>query len=205
MLRELEKMTAQIDMMDKKTAILEAALNLIAVHGFHGAPTSKIAREAGAGVGSIYRYFQSKEGLIHELFTYVSERTRNEILREFDYHATIREQFIRLSTNTFQFLIDHPTISAFIEQYFNSPYGISHKRDMILDENHNNKNNHPLHALLETAKANKIVKDMPFHLLSALSFGPIIFLVRDIHAGLIDIDSDTMKGITEACWDAIKR
>ena len=192
-------------MQNKRTAILEAALNLIAVHGFHGAPTSKIAREAGAGVGSIYRYFQSKEDLIHALFTYVSEKASKEILREFDYHAPIREQFIRLSTNTFQFLIDHPTISTFLEQYFNSPYGISHKRDMILDENHNNKNKHPMHDVLETAKKSKIVKDMPFHLLSALSFGPIIILVRDIHAGLLEIDGDTINKIIEACWDAIKR
>ena len=192
-------------MMNKKTAILEAALNLIAVHGFHGAPTSKIAREAGAGVGSIYRYFQSKEDLIHALFTYVSDRTSKEILKGLDYHPPIREQFIRLSTNTFQFLIDHPAIFAFLEQYFNSPYGISHKRDMLLNENHDSKNNHPMHEVLETAKANKIVKDMQFHLLNALSFGPIIFLVRDIHAGLIDIDPDTMKGIIKACWDAIKR
>jgi AcrR family transcriptional regulator len=198
-------MTAQSDMLNKKTAILEAALNLIAVNGFHGSPTSRIAREAGAGVGSIYRYFQSKEDLIHALFTYVSERMSKEILKKFDHHAPIREQFVQLSTNIFQFLIDHPTIFAFIEQYFNSPYGISHKRDMILDEYHDSKNNHLMRAVLETAKANKIVKDMPFHLLSALSIGPIIFLVRDIHAGLIDIDGNTMKGIIEACWDAIKR
>jgi AcrR family transcriptional regulator len=198
-------MTAQSDMMNKKTAILEAALNLIAVHGFHGAPTSKIAREAGAGVGSIYRYFQSKEELIHELFKHLSEKASPDILMDFDPSAPIKEQFILLNRSMFLYMIRNPKVFAFMEQYFNSPYGLTHRRDTILNEQNNNKDSHPLHAVLEKAKKNRIMKDLPLNILEALSFGPIHFLLRDIHAGLIEIDEKTINKIIEACWDSVKR
>ena len=201
----MEKMTPQSDMMNKRTAILEAALNLIAVHGFHGAPTSKIAREAGAGVGSIYRYFQSKEDLIHELFNHLTDKASQDILMDFDPLAPIKEQYMQLSSSTFLYLIKNPKEFAFMEQYFNSPYGITHKRDTILNEQNNKKGSHPLQAVLEKAKIQQIMKDLPLNILGALSFGPILFLVRDIHAGLIEIDEDTIKKIIEACWDAVKR
>ncbi|MCJ7500817.1 TetR/AcrR family transcriptional regulator, partial [bacterium] len=53
---------------DKRQAIMEAALDLFVELGFHGAPTSLIAKRAGVGVGTIYRYFQSKEELIHRIY-----------------------------------------------------------------------------------------------------------------------------------------
>jgi AcrR family transcriptional regulator len=49
---------------DKRAALLEAALELFAENGFHGAPTSLIAERAGVGVGTIYRYFKDKDELI---------------------------------------------------------------------------------------------------------------------------------------------
>jgi AcrR family transcriptional regulator len=198
-------MTDHRDNPTKKTAILEAALDLIAAHGFHGAPTSKIAREAGAGVGSIYRYFKSKDDLIQELFNHVTERLSRSILKGFNPEADLREQFILLSTNTFNYMIENPKVFAFLEQFLNSPYGISHKRETILNEDVNKMGGHPLHEVLEKAKKGRFTKDLPFHILGALSFGPIIFLVRDIHAGLIDMDSATLTRVIEACWDAIKR
>jgi AcrR family transcriptional regulator len=41
------------DSIDKRRAILTAALELIAANGFHGAPTAMIAAAAGVGTGTI--------------------------------------------------------------------------------------------------------------------------------------------------------
>lgn len=189
----------------KKAAILDAALELIAVHGFHGTPTSRIAREAGAGVGSIYRYFRSKDELIHELFDHVAQRMSLEVMKDIESGASIRDQFIRIGTNVFAYLAGHPKVAAFIEQYFNSPYGISHKRDAILNEKSGRKGEHPLNDVLTQAREQGLIKDFTFHILGALSFGPIVLLVRDIHAGLIDMDDATIVRVIEACWDSIRR
>ena len=53
---------------DKKSLIMQATLELLSQHGFHGTPISMIAEKAGVGAGAIYRYFQNKEHLINELF-----------------------------------------------------------------------------------------------------------------------------------------
>ena len=49
----------------KKTAIAGAAARLFTERGFHGTPTSLIAREAGISNGTLFHYFPTKEELIN--------------------------------------------------------------------------------------------------------------------------------------------
>ena len=48
---------------EKREAIVQAALKLIAVHGFHGAPMSMIADMAGVGTGTIYSLFRKQKSV----------------------------------------------------------------------------------------------------------------------------------------------
>lgn len=54
--------------MEKYEMILDAALNVIAEHGFHGSQVSRIAKEAGVADGTIYLYFKNKEDILISLF-----------------------------------------------------------------------------------------------------------------------------------------
>lgn len=47
----------------RKTEILQTALNIFARDGFHNADVQLIADEAGVGKGTVYRHFGNKEGL----------------------------------------------------------------------------------------------------------------------------------------------
>jgi hypothetical protein len=49
----------------KKTAIVATAVRLFTERGFHGTPTSLIAREAGISNGTLFHYFPTKEELIN--------------------------------------------------------------------------------------------------------------------------------------------
>ena len=49
---------------EKRDEIIRAAMELIAGHGFHGAPMALVAERAGVAAGTIYRYFESKDDLI---------------------------------------------------------------------------------------------------------------------------------------------
>lgn len=53
---------------DKYQAIIEAAIKVIAEHGYHNAQVAKIAREAGVAEGTIYLYFQNKEDVLISIF-----------------------------------------------------------------------------------------------------------------------------------------
>src|SRR5512135_2774290 len=59
---------------DKRCAIVRATLELVAEHGFHGAPMALVAERAGVAAGTIYRYFESKDVLIKEVHHYMEER-----------------------------------------------------------------------------------------------------------------------------------
>ncbi|MCZ8518606.1 MULTISPECIES: TetR/AcrR family transcriptional regulator [Paenibacillus] len=52
---------------EKYDLILEAALKVIAEHGFHGSQVSRIAKEAGVADGTIYLYFKNKEDILVSL------------------------------------------------------------------------------------------------------------------------------------------
>ena len=53
---------------DKRASILSATLKLVSENGFHGTVMSKVAKAAGVSSGIIYHYFDSKDGLILELY-----------------------------------------------------------------------------------------------------------------------------------------
>ncbi|MBO8170457.1 MAG: TetR/AcrR family transcriptional regulator [Bacillaceae bacterium] len=53
---------------DKYQAIIDAAVKVIARHGYHHAQVSKIAREANVADGTIYLYFKNKDDILISLF-----------------------------------------------------------------------------------------------------------------------------------------
>lgn len=53
---------------EKYDAIIDAAVKVIARHGYHNAQVSKIAREAEVADGTIYLYFENKDDVLTSLF-----------------------------------------------------------------------------------------------------------------------------------------
>lgn len=64
----------------RREAILDAALRVFARKGTEGATIAEIASEAGLGAGTIYRYFDSKEQLLHAVFAAASTRNQEMFL-----------------------------------------------------------------------------------------------------------------------------
>ncbi|GAB6933430.1 TetR/AcrR family transcriptional regulator [Calditerricola satsumensis] len=53
---------------DKYQAIIDAAVRVIAKHGYHNAQVAKIAREANVADGTIYLYFRNKDDVLISVF-----------------------------------------------------------------------------------------------------------------------------------------
>ena len=58
----MSRLNAEIKNM-KRTLILEKASEMFEIHGFEDLKISALAKEVGVSVGTIYAYFDSKEGL----------------------------------------------------------------------------------------------------------------------------------------------
>jgi hypothetical protein len=89
-----------------------------------------------------------------------------------------------------------------MEQYHNSPYGVSLRRDKILSKT----GDHDMFKnLFEEGITQQVIKDLPLIMLSALAFGPLVALVRDHTLGFIILDDTLIAQTVEGCWDGIRR
>ena len=188
--------------LDKRADIMQAALELIAERGFHGAPMSEISKKAGVAAGTIYRYFENKEVLINELHHELEEKINEHIQQNNLVERSLREKFLCLSRELLRYFIKNPLHFRYMEQYFNSPYGISLHRERLLGKS----NNHGiLMDIFDQGIEQQILKELPKDVLFSLAFGSMIILMRDHILGFIALDDPLIRRITEACWDAIKR
>jgi TetR/AcrR family transcriptional regulator, fatty acid metabolism regulator protein len=69
---------AHAPVLDKRDAILRAATEVFARHGFFQAQVADVARAAGVAAGTVYLYFRSKDDLLVSIF----ERTMTQAIAE---------------------------------------------------------------------------------------------------------------------------
>src|ERR1043165_7305233 len=99
--------------LDKREAILTAALDLFVERGFYGTAVPEIADRGGVRAGTIYRYFESKAALVNAI--YREEKTRFGRLAMVDFPATAptREQFRTMWTRMAEFATANPQAFVF--------------------------------------------------------------------------------------------
>jgi len=200
-----EGQSTQLPSANKRENIILATIKLIAEYGFHGTPISMIAQEAGVGAGTIYRYFKDKDTLVLEIFQQVHVAFTETLLQEYDENRPIRDRFLHLCRGVFQYGMENPDEFKFIEQFVHSPYGTNLRREKIFCSCGDAEPEFPLKQVFDFGQTQHVIKELPLAALLALSMGPIVFLVKDSSAGLIQLDEDTIAATLAACWDAVKR
>jgi AcrR family transcriptional regulator len=188
---------------DKRDEIVNAALEMIAEHGFHGSPMAMIAERAGVGAGTIYRYFENKEVLIGGLYGEIEERMQRFIMEGYAQDAPFRVRFIHLGSSLLRYFIGHPLDFRYIEQFHNSPYGVAVRRDKIMGDREGGCN--AFKELFEQGLAQQVLKDFPLVILFDLAFGPIVTVARDHILGFVALDDVLIERTIEACWDGVRR
>lgn len=187
---------------DRRGAIMQAALELIAEQGFHRTPMAEVAQRAGVATGTIYRYFESKDLLINELHRKLEERIMATLQEGYPSGRPLRERFLYLIRELLVYFMANPLHFRYMEQYYNSPYGISLHRNRLLGK----PGSHDiLMEIFEQGIERQVLKALPKAVLFSLAVGPLILLMRDHIIGITAMDDRLMVHITEACWDAIKR
>jgi AcrR family transcriptional regulator len=187
---------------NKRDDIVRSALELIAEHGFHGAPMAMIAERAGVGAGTIYRYFENKDVLINELYQELEAKLYPFILEGYTVEAPLRMCFLHLGTALLRYFIEHPLHFRYLEQFRNSPYGVAFRRDKILGKTGGYD---VFRELFEQGAAQQVIKDFPLVILFDLAFGPLLSVARDHILGFVQLDEIMIERTIEACWDAVKR
>jgi len=186
---------------DKREAVVDAMLEVVAEYGFHGAPMSLVAERAGVGAGTIYRYFEGKDALIAACHHELVERFLPAIMEGYPEGRPVRERFLHIATAVVRHAMGSPRDFRFLQQFHDSPYGVDIRREKIFGQGDKDL----VRELFEEGRDQQIIKDLPLPILFGLAFGPLTQICRDHAVGFLDLDDRRIAETVEACWDALKR
>jgi AcrR family transcriptional regulator len=183
----------------KRTAILEATLESITEHGFHGTAMSVVADKAGVGAGTICRYCDSKENLITQLYLEIKRQKGEALLAGYSEDLSLRERFRTLWLNMLHYYMNHPQETAFMEQFDNSPYMNAEVKAAYAEYYE------PLMRFFQYAFQEGVFKEMPLEMLSTYTVDVAISLTKQHMSGELTLDGEAKELAMSACWDALKR
>jgi TetR/AcrR family transcriptional regulator, repressor of fatR-cypB operon len=206
---------------DKREAILQATLELVAEHGLQHTPMSLISKHSGASAGIIYHYFTSKEDLMQSLYHRIKEDMSRAIVAADDPKQPLAKRFQTLWLSIFRYCLTHLQAMAFLEQYESMPTAKQREPwlqdgkqtlDDLLAYLHaqNLTESLPLEArlllgLISDLRAQDLIKDLPLAAIGEFTLGTALRLARQATVGLMNPDDATLTEIAKACWDAIAR
>lgn len=184
---------------DKKAAALQATLALISEQGFHATPMSQIAQQANIGVGTIYRYFPSKEALINSLYIHVKTRAARYVFETYSEDMPVKQSFIILLRTIIDYFIENPMDFLFMQQYENSP--------LITDETRQEGLKMFVQAsnLFLRAQEQGLLKELPMDIINAIAFGATKSLANLYLFSAEKPKEEALAAGVEAIWDSIRR
>ncbi|WP_162417847.1 TetR/AcrR family transcriptional regulator [Cyclobacterium roseum] len=185
---------------DKKTLLFESALELIRVHGFHGTPVSRVAREAGVAAGTVYTYFNSKDEMILELYKYVKLKVLAEVSTKDNPELPFQQRFFAFWDHLTSLYLSKPAFQSFMEQFVSSPYNtpeLQQSTDLW---------GAWLGKFFEQGVAVGALKPLSPQILAIMVIGSVISLVR--YLTYFESKTQSVKGeltqIPQMVWDGIK-
>lgn len=182
---------------DKRRIILDAALLVFAERGFHGTNVPEVAERAGVGVGTLYRYFESKEALVNQVYRDAKQRLRSALLDgavAVDLYKldAARIWFLDLWQRLGRFAKSEPEAFRFLEMQDHTPYLDAESRQLELS------------VLAPLWMAGKKLRDRtagaPVDVMIALLWGAFVGLIKAERLGYLKVDNKQLAIAGEQCW-----
>jgi AcrR family transcriptional regulator len=102
----------------KRESIIQTALQLFSLHGFHRTTIPDIAKKLQMSVGNLYNYFPSKDVLAKEIIKYTSEVLGNKIQQVNIQEINTKDKILQIVTIYFTMAKEKPEmIEYFLRVY----------------------------------------------------------------------------------------
>jgi len=175
---------------DKRDAIMQAALELFVERGFYGVAVPEIAERAQVGAGTIYRHFESKEGLVNALYREEKQRFAQSVVASFPAIDRARELFRALWTRMAAFANANHNSFVFLELHHHAPYldGQSRAVELRMIE--------MFEAVITAAQNRGELKAAPPRLLMGIVMGAFTGVIR----GCLESESKADRVVSDADW-----
>jgi AcrR family transcriptional regulator len=183
----------------KRAAIMAAGLDLFAERGFHGTTVPALAAKARVGAGTFYRYFESKEALVNQLYQYWKTEYGHHLLDGIDFAATPRALFHQIWTRLRAFAAANPKVVDFLELHHHGSYLDEESRKVergVLTK---------IRFFIEEAQKNQVLRRTSSpEVLGAVVWGAFNGLFRAGTDGYVKLDEKAFEEAEEAVWSAIR-
>lgn len=182
---------------DKINRILDAALTLFAERGFHGTAVPEVARSAGVGAGTIYRYFTNKEDLVNGVFRRAKLKLKNYLIEDLDLQQDTREIFHQFWQRLSRFALENPLDFHFLELQDHVPYLDQTSKNLELEVLA------PIWAFCVQGRRQGTINNMPAEALMAMIWGAFVGLIKAQVMGYIKINEAILLQAEQTCWQMI--
>lgn len=182
---------------EKVDRILAAALELFAERGFHGTAVPEVAKKAGVGAGTIYRYFENKEDLVNAVFRHSKAKLKYYLIDGLEIEGDLRSRFHQFWLNLTRFAKENPVDFHFIELQDHAPYLDKDSRNVELEVLA------PIWLMAVQARQTGEIRDMPAETLIAMVWGAFVGLMKAQVLGYIEVSEQTLQDAEAVCWHMI--
>ncbi|TKK87561.1 TetR/AcrR family transcriptional regulator [Herbidospora galbida] len=176
-----------------RAALLDAALAVFDERTYGDTPVAVVAERAGVSVGTLYRYFPSKEALGNAVYRLWKQRLGERLAAERSAGASYASTFAAMFRTFVGFAAEHPAAFAFLELQQHESYldVDSRTASTSIDET-------AVQFVTEGQKAGEIRSGDP-HMLVALVYGALVGLIKARRGGLRLTDDD-LAAAQAATW-----
>jgi len=183
--------------LSKRELVLAATLELTAEKGIQSTSTADIAAAANVGMGTIYRYFESKEILFTALFDELKHKFIGIIISNYDSGIDIHDNFRKIVVVLVKYYIENEHEFRYMERYSDSRLRVGKGLDefAVLVEHAT--------SMVRGIRHNYKFKPLPPLVLFAMTYGPLVALVNLVHMNKVELTDRLLDEIAEACWDSI--
>ena len=179
---------------NKREAILEAMLEVVAERGFQGASMAVIAERAGASAGVMYHHFASEEQIISALYQRLKALLRDSFFRGYSPEIGAKQAFLLLAANVYEFARLHQREMRFLEQYDLAGFECEPEENTWVDEEAGFMRRFGPRA------QGGVLKDWPREVLMETTMGVVTRLARQPEA----LDAAMLREVAESLWEAVR-
>ncbi len=180
-------------------AVLEAAIVLFSANGYAGTAVPEVARAARVGLGTLYRYYPSKQELVNGAYRHCKRRLKHVLMFEFPWEAPLRAQFHEVWTRLHSFARSEPAGFAFLELHHHEPYLDAESRAVELEVLA------PVGTFYLRGQAAGVLDDLPAPIGISMIWGAFVGLMKSERAGYLTITDNILEAAEVAAWKTIAK